>query len=177
MKAFIRRVDGKLTLSIQSLPLQLSPYWLFVTNLGHPVMTASIGAGVLFMGRLEMDTDLIVAGASVWVALVIGSLLKQLFRRARPLTQYAAGIWLDKLSFPSGHTTGATVAYGLLAYLSWSSLSGPWNVIGFIICTTLIILVGVSRVYLGAHYPSDVIAGWLLGSTTLIVVFFISLPL
>lgn len=177
MKAFVRRFDKNLTNRITSLPGSLKILFLVVTNLGHPVTTITIGAVILFAGRVDANTRLIVAGASIWVALALGSLLKLLFGRSRPLTEYAAGIRLDKLSFPSGHTTGSTIAYGLLAYISWQTLSAPLSYMLVSFLATLIVLIGVSRVYLGAHFPSDVIAGWLLGGSVLLIVIVFLAPL
>jgi undecaprenyl-diphosphatase len=82
----------------------------------------------------------------------------------------------NSYSFPSGHTVGSTVIYGLLAYLAWQYLPQPWNVIGAIFCVLLILLISLSRIYLGAHFPSDVVAGWVLGAIGLAVIIFVVKP-
>lgn len=176
MREFIRHFDTKITESVVQLPASFHGFFLLVTNLGHPIVTMSIGAAIAVMSGIQSNVRLALSGAVVWVALGVGSLLKLLFNRSRPLTEYAANIWLDKLSFPSGHTTGATVAYGLLALLAWQFLPQPWNYIATILLGIFVVLVGVSRIYLGAHFPSDVIAGWLLGGLALIVIVFIIKP-
>jgi len=168
MRTFVRQVDTKVTGWITGLPGALRPFFLFITNLGHPVVPITIGLVIVIVGVLRSDIPLMLSGTSIWVVLGIGSFLKQLFRRARPLTDYAAKIWLDKLSFPSGHTTGSTIAYGMLGYYALTLLALPWSIIVFALCSLLIVGVGTSRVYLGAHFPSDVVAGWILGAVGLL---------
>lgn len=67
-------------------------------------------------------------------------------------------------SFPSGHATLSMVAYGVLAVLI-SRSRVPWAVqlSSTILLGMLIVLIGISRIWLGAHYPTDVIAGWVAG--------------
>jgi undecaprenyl-diphosphatase len=78
-------------------------------------------------------------------------------------------------SFPSGHVVQYVVFFGILAYLSWEviySSRGAWRLLGgalFAVCIALIGLVGPSRVYLGAHWPTDVIGGYLIGAGLLLV--------
>lgn len=163
MHSLLHRFDTKVTNMVLGLPASLQSTFLFITNLGHPVTTMAIGLYIGLIGLLQSDGPLLLVGGAVWVTLGLGSLLKLFFKRARPVTEYAAGIRLDTLSFPSGHTTGSTIAYGLLAYLAWQLVPAPWNYSVLGAGVALIIAIGISRVYLGAHFPTDVVAGWLLG--------------
>lgn len=87
--------------------------------------------------------------------------IKHLFSRARPLTE---AFYLETgSSFPSGHATFAMALYGFFIYITWKAdehhLKNPL----IIFLAILIFLVGLSRLYLGVHYLSDVLGGYLVG--------------
>jgi len=88
--------------------------------------------------------------------------LKKVINRERPTFEHLVAV--STLSYPSGHSMSAMAFYGFLIYLSFR-LSGSWWVkaVSFISFGLLILLIGISRIYLGVHYPSDVIAGFLGG--------------
>ncbi len=98
-----------------------------------------------------------------WVAAVAGNgvlntVLKQIFARVRPLG--TDGLTLeDGFSFPSGHSSGSVVAYGMLAYLALRLLPFRWHLPALLLAVTLAITVGSSRIFLQVHFASDVIAG------------------
>jgi undecaprenyl-diphosphatase len=177
MKSLLYKFDSSITNTIVSWPVALKSFFLFVTALGDPIVTIGIGVVVVMWGYLHMNLRLALAGVVVWLTLSLGSFLKLLFGRSRPLTDYVANLQFHTQSFPSGHTTGSTIAYGLLAYLAWHLLPQPWNYIITSLLVLLIIAIGISRVYLGAHFPSDVVAGWILGSLALLIVIFVLKPI
>jgi undecaprenyl-diphosphatase len=147
--------------------VQLSPAWTgkiyaYGTRLGSdkllPVLT--IAGAVFFLQQHNLVYAL--AFGLAGGAMLIISGLKEVFRRARPANEYAA---LQKgFSFPSGHAGHSIIFYGLVAYILYTTVGGTWATTGVAACIAVIILVGSSRVYLGAHFPSDVLAAWLLGS-------------
>jgi undecaprenyl-diphosphatase len=95
-------------------------------------------------------------------AQVLNDVLKELVHRTRP-SQVIGLIDAQQFSFPSGHAMVAAAFYLYLAYLSWRLVRGWWRgllVVGLIV---LVLLIGLSRLYLEAHYLSDVIAGYLAG--------------
>src|SRR3954449_13625075 len=105
---------------------------------------------------------------AAWVSVTIlgigplTRLLKDFFGRVRP--PYAqGGARLDSLSFPSGHSSGIAtlVMVGLL--LAWPLLSAHARRWAALAGAALVVLVGLTRMWLGVHYPSDVLAGWALG--------------
>lgn len=177
MQDIINRIDQRIISIIALWPESWRPTFIIITSLGDPVVTVWIGAMVAVYACTLGNIRLVLSGMLVWVTLVIGSILKVIFSRARPLTEYAANLRVDTFSFPSGHSSGAMIAYGLLALLAWHYLPQPWAMIAASVCFLIIIAVGISRIYLGAHFPSDVIAGWLLGALMLYVIVFIIKPI
>lgn len=169
--------DTTVTRAIATWPETWRSFFFFATHLGDPLVTIGIGIAIAGVGLWQGSMRLVFAGSSIWVTLAVGAILKLLFGRARPLTEYAANLRVDTFSFPSGHSSGSMIAYGLLAYLAWQLLPQPWGYVVAGICALIIIAVGVSRIYLGAHFPSDVIAGWALGLLALCIVILIIKPL
>ncbi|MFI5130678.1 MAG: phosphatase PAP2 family protein [Chitinophagales bacterium] len=95
-------------------------------------------------------------------------LLKQIFNRPRPLIPLLEPF--PGLSFPSGHAMMSMSFYGLLIYLAWqSAYSRTWKWLATILLSLFVLLIGFSRIYLRAHYFSDVIAGFSVGIIWLIV--------
>jgi membrane-associated phospholipid phosphatase len=101
-------------------------------------------------------------------SLLLMFMLKQFFHRDRPLVpllQAAKG-----LSFPSGHALMSATFYGTLIYLVWKNIKNEPAKYALIICLLLLIfLIGLSRIYLRVHYPTDVIAGFCLGIIWLVL--------
>lgn len=94
---------------------------------------------------------------------IVNMLLKDLFDRPRP-TIVEAGTDVITQSFPSGHAMSSFIAYATVAYLGGRLEPTPklrWTT--WTLAALLILAVGASRVYLGVHYPSDVVAGYVAG--------------
>jgi undecaprenyl-diphosphatase len=80
-------------------------------------------------------------------------------------------------SFPSGHTLNSTVTYGLVALYAWRShLALAARRVAVAILAAIPFLVGLSRIALGVHYPSDVLGGWLAGMAVVFTVVAITRP-
>lgn len=169
MKSVVRIYDEKLSILVEKIPRSYNGPMNFISFLGNPVVVL-FGLAIMIMFGLRKNLDnLALAGTIGVIALLGNTLLKYLLHRARPLTIYAGRMKIQSYSFPSGHAFGATMFYGQLAYIvqtRLSSLSG--NVLALALAT-MFLLIGMSRVYLGAHFPSDVIAGWLLGALTVAI--------
>ena len=124
-------------------------------------LTVAAVVGYLWMVKKYAAMALVVAATAGGLA--VGSVLKYFFARPRPsVVPHLAGVMTA--SFPSGHSMYSAIVYLTLGSLL-ARLAPDWHVkIYFIIVAlVLIVLVGISRVYLGVHYPTDVLAGWTAG--------------
>jgi undecaprenyl-diphosphatase len=159
--------DTNLTKYIQSWPTWLQPGMNFVTFLGEPVvivLVAAFAAGVAWrQHQYRVAQGFIVAVA----ACGLNGAVKYFVHRTRPDTIYVTHMRFKSYSFPSGHAFGSLLLYGLLAYLAFKHLPSPWNLVAVAAAGILIFAIGISRVYLGAHFPTDVIAGWILAGIAL----------
>lgn len=155
----VRTFDTITTRFIAMLPNWLrSPF----TILGH--MTTPLAWALALVAFIVLREPTGFSEAMFILAAVpLATVSKFLFRRQRPPTIYAGSMRIKSYSFPSSHAYAAALAGGYFIYVINSATSTI-----LALCAAVIpIVIGVSRVYLGAHYPSDVVAGWLLGITLL----------
>lgn len=157
------RYDRYFTSVVARLPIRLQPLSVRLGRLTLP----SIWAFALLLTSLSLAANgqpkLAFLGAITIVCIPIGTVVKLLVRRSRPKTLYARNMRIQSYSFPSSHAYASTIAGGYFTILSLSLLSVPLGAVVAAIIITLVAAVGISRVHVGAHYPSDVTAGWLLG--------------
>ena len=176
MRFLLYNFDRHLTQWVMRyIPIQLQPVMVAITMLGDPVVTIGIAVAIGLYG-LKYNLRFVYAASIVPLTLMVGAIIKFIVHRARPMHEYIGIIQLDTYSFPSGHSSGSVVAYGLLAYIAWMKLPAPFNYIVALLLCVVPIVVGISRVYLNAHYPSDVVAGWLLGMVGLAAIIFVIRP-
>lgn len=140
-------------------------FFLFITDFGgvwaYVVATAIVTVFLFWKFRhwkfvIQLLLVIIIAGLS-------NQFLKEVFQRARPSIENMM-ISVETLSYPSGHAMCAMSYYGFLAYLIFHIKMKKylrWTI--FTILVFLIASIGISRVYLGAHYASDVVAGYIAG--------------
>ncbi len=157
----LRRADDPAT--------PIGPRWLHeagrdVTALGGvavlSLVTFSV-AGYLLMARKYHAMWLTLI--ATFSGLIVSSLLKHAMNRARPdLVPHLSQVYTS--SFPSGHSMLSAVVYLTLGSLL-ARLSPGWAVKIYFVSTAMFLtfLIGVSRVYMGVHYPTDVLAGWTAG--------------
>jgi undecaprenyl-diphosphatase len=136
-----------------------------VTSLGGVVLLSLITA--VTVGFLALDGKrrmaMFLAG-SIVTGSFLSTLLKDLFHRARPeIVPHA--VYASAGSFPSGHSMLSAVTYLTLgALLARSHQRRALKIYFLVIAVLLTLLVGVSRVYMGVHWPTDVLAGWTAGA-------------
>lgn len=173
----VTTVDEAITRLIAKLPKTSQAFFIVMSKVGHPITICCIAGVIVAIGLLQPTPITMLSGAFIWVAMLISTALKNATKRSRPLTDYVAGMHIRSYSFPSGHTTGSTITFGLLAYYALHLLALPLGSLVLALAVFLILSIGVSRVYLGAHFPTDVIGGWMLGATMLSIVIFVIRPL
>jgi membrane protein DedA with SNARE-associated domain/membrane-associated phospholipid phosphatase len=136
-----------------------------VSALGSPAAMAIVGAGGALFLLVRRKLVVLVA----WLAAFGGAglltiVLKNLIRRPRPVSA-AEFLYGTSFSFPSGHALGSLVGYGMLAYVigaTWvESRRGRLRLV--IATAVLVVAIGLSRLYLGVHYFSDIVAGYAVG--------------
>lgn len=160
--------DTSILLYLRSLHTPLRDrVMLAFTFFGEPnlLLALSVSLGIMLWVRKHRSeaTTIAVTGAG---ALGLNILLKQLFARARPQI-WERTVEVKFYSFPSGHAMISMVIYGLLGYLLGSRFPKQrWWIYGLTII--LVAVIGLSRLYLGVHWPTDVIAGYTAGLVWLI---------
>ncbi len=97
----------------------------------------------------------------------LNQILKLIFARTRPLDLMI--IEESGYSFPSGHSMASMAFYGFIIFLVWKYVKTNKKWIYTIVLSLLILLIGISRIYLGVHYASDVLAGFILTLAYLII--------
>jgi undecaprenyl-diphosphatase len=135
-----------------------------ITRLGSPVLIAGVAIVVdVVLAIRERWLQFLSWNAALGGAAVLSMVLKRVIQRPRPV--YAAALHEYSDSFPSGHALGSLIGYGMLAYLLavfWAKR--PDTQVAIVAAATLLIAaIGLSRLYLGVHYFSDIIAGYAAG--------------
>lgn len=141
----------------------LTDVWRVITELGGgavivPIMVVTVA--LLVVARRPWSAAFVALAAGG--GLVLQALLKPLLQRPRPpvagwLTD--AGGW----SMPSGHALQSASLYLALAVVV-VAVARPWRVVVWTTAVVVVVLVGCSRVYLGVHWATDVLLGWLIGA-------------
>jgi undecaprenyl-diphosphatase len=134
-----------------------------VSLLGKPLLlglAVAVGCAYTYWrGRARLATYLLVAAIGGGL---VDSAVKVMVNRPRPVLDEPIATAIGK-SFPSGHAMSSMVTYGALLLIFLPALRGRWRVVGIAGTATLVFAIGLSRILLGVHYVSDVIAGWTLG--------------
>lgn len=144
----------------------VTPIAKFITNFGGAIFL-SIATVMLFLFIKNKKIGLSIISNIVIIA-VLNQLLKRILQRPRP-TEFII-VEETGYSFPSGHSMVSMAFYGYLIYLIYRYIKNKyvkWTLIT--ILSILICLIGISRIYLGVHYTSDVLGGFLLSISYLVI--------
>lgn len=170
--------DIEITKNIQNYTYLTIPM-VFISAFGQISVTTLLFLlilGFLYWKGYRKEAAFVVPAVLLTPAL--NALLKELVARPRPPESLVNVLEpLPQYSYPSGHVMYFVVFFGFLAFLAVSlpKLEPRWRILWLSISLPLIILVGVSRVYLGAHWPSDVAGAYLFGGLYLLVLILVYL--
>lgn len=142
-------------------------FFVAFTELGGLIVVTVVSALLFgyFLYRKKYTKALLVA-AGVGGAALMNIILKSIFDRPRP----DLWEWLvveAHFSFPSGHATASMALAIVVVALLWKT---KWRIVSMIGAAMYILSIGFSRLYLGVHYPTDILGGWLLGAAWVLLV-------
>lgn len=142
----------------------LTKFMLLVSDVHEtaPVLIATAAFCVYLWAR-RLRIWVLIFTITVGGGTLLNVLLKHIFHRSRPYFENPIVV-LTTYSFPSGHTIMATVFYGTLcAFVLSRTRRCHWRILAIVVAVLMIALVGFSRIYLGAHYLTDVVGAMLEG--------------
>lgn len=166
---FILHINQPLFHFLQSLRFpKLDAVMIYITMMANPIVILIAGTIVAICLSLTRNWRAAIhfIGLLIFTALTIG-FCKQIYHSPRPtgFMQIASSS-----SFPSGHTLMGFVFFGFLAFLTNNILEKKWHWLVYTVISLLIVCIGLSRLYLGAHWLFDIIGSLLLGSAILFAV-------
>jgi undecaprenyl-diphosphatase len=158
----IRFDEGVRTSINQHASPALTSLMRFITFFGSTIFILALGICiVLYFLLIKWRRAALLFAITMAGALVLNGTLKLLFHRARPEPFFGMAA-PTSYSFPSGHALYSLCLYGTLAVMTSARLrSLARRLVIRALAVSLILLIGVSRIYLGVHYPSDVLAGYM----------------
>ncbi|MBU2928820.1 phosphatase PAP2 family protein [Winogradskyella psychrotolerans] len=142
----------------------LTKYFIVITDIGDVygylfVFTLCSLAFILILKKWTYAVQLIVV---ICLALSSNSILKKLINRSRPELEHL--VTIETLSYPSGHAMTAMAFYGFLIYLFYQfKINLIVKLLLILLFSFLIVSIGISRIYLGVHFPSDIVGGYIAG--------------
>ncbi len=148
----------------------LDAFFVVVSKLGYQGVIALDVLVVLVLLGFRRWREATFAAVAFMGSALLNLGTKQFFQRDRP-TLWESISPEDTFSFPSGHAMGSMTLAMVLVLLAWHT---RWRWPMTLLAATFVLLVGYSRVYLGVHYPSDILAGWMAATAWVVGVYLIS---
>lgn len=137
----------------------LTKIMVFISFLGGEFIIAATILIIILLFLKKHKKESVIFAFIIEMSFLINSLLKNVVQRPRP--HFHPLIVENNYSFPSGHAMDSFVFYTTLSYLVFHfTRNKKLGILSIILSTILIFLIGISRIYLGVHYPTDVIAGY-----------------
>jgi undecaprenyl-diphosphatase len=131
-----------------------------ISLLGYNILIVELAIALAIFAWLRWRRALLWLAVAMTGSLVLDLTLKYIYHRTRPTAYF--GMAPHSYSFPSGHALCSFCFYGVVAgLLSARIKSLALQMVIWCLAAALVIAIGVSRIYLGVHYPSDVVAGYL----------------
>jgi membrane-associated phospholipid phosphatase len=168
--SFAQTLDFQLTRTMYLLRTpSLTTLMFVITSFGADVTVVGVFIIAAIFSLRRRKKEAILFSLSVFVGLLMNFVLKDFFQRLRP--DMNPLLELDSYSYPSGHAMNGFVFYGLLAfYLIRFTKKSLLEISIAVVSAVLVILIGLSRIYLGVHYPTDVLAGYMAGFWVVVAV-------
>lgn len=153
--------DGPIVAAVQGLPIPAG-VWEAITALGGIILIPIAIVFVLAILATRRVRLALIVAVVLLVATLFTDVVKDYIARPRPGIDPLVAA--SGYSFPSGHSLNSATTYGLIALVAWrSQLPLTVRRLAVVLGVTLPFLIGLSRIALGVHYPSDVLGGWLAG--------------
>ena len=160
---WLQGFDTQLTNLVRGPYPDWHPFYLTVTKLGNPSMIIALTiflVALLLLTKRYLEGIWLSAGFVI-VAGIVNPLIKHAIYRQRPTLEHL--VTETSYSFPSGHSATSMVVFGTLIFILPGIVKSKyWRLALQILLGLLILLIGCSRIYLGVHFPSDILAGFLL---------------
>lgn len=141
----------------------LTVFMKFVTELGGEIfISTSILLIILLLYLKNYKKDMVLFSFILFLGIGLNLLLKEFFQRPRP--EFFPLIHEATYSFPSGHAMNSFMFYTCLSFFIFRKMKNNLlKIILMCLSALLILLIGISRIYLGVHYPSDILGGYIAG--------------
>lgn len=162
---FLSQYDRNITEFIISFRSpELNKIFQFITNIGDIYGYLAVGSisSIVFYLKFKNWRFVIQMVFVLGISGLSNLAIKQAINRPRPDVEHLVSV--ATLSYPSGHAMSAISFYGFLIYLFYGFKMNKWIKLGIILFLTLLIFtIGISRIYLGVHFPSDIAGGFIAG--------------